>query len=313
MSPALPTHVGQSWAQPSRSSARPRGVIACRTTGMRTTRGTALRADLDRRPATGRRDVDERLRIDDLGEELDPVDDPRSGTREVRPSHRARRRRPRRAAARSPIHGGTASAAPIRRRSRPGGTRTASGRASPDRPRRRPPRSSRATSRRRSRAGPSRRRGGSAPAPSGRRRTADRAIRGRRRGPLAGRSSRRAATRCSTAPSRSRSDSTRSIAASSTSAIAPTVVIVLRMPSIEVGSSETTVMSASIAPGDLVDLAIADRADAAQLLGEDQVGLGRRERLLVERVERRPAVHRRRDPGVDVARADGSRGRGRCA
>ena len=34
---------------------------------------------------------------------------------------------------------------------------------------------------------------------------------------------------------------------SSVSVIAPTVVIVLRMPSIEVGSSETTVMSASIA------------------------------------------------------------------
>ena len=46
--------------------------------------------------------------------------------------------------------------------------------------------------------------------------------------------------------------------------------------------------------GDLVDLAVADRADAAQLLGQDQVGLGGRERLLVERVQRRAAVDRRR-------------------
>jgi hypothetical protein len=36
------------------------------------------------------------------------------------------------------------------------------------------------------------------------------------------------------------------MAASSTSAIAPTVVIVWKMPSIDVGSSDTTVMSASI-------------------------------------------------------------------
>ena len=59
--------------------------------------------------------------------------------------------------------------------------------------------------------------------------------------------SRRAATAASTAPSRSRIDSTRSIASSSASVIAPTVVMVLRMPSIDVGSSETTVMSASMA------------------------------------------------------------------
>ena len=67
------------------------------------------------------------------------------------------------------------------------------------------------------------------------------------------------------------------------------------MPSIEVGSSETTVMSASIARADLVDLAVADRADAAQLLGQDEVRLGGGEGRLVERVQRRPAVHRGRD------------------
>jgi uncharacterized membrane protein YdfJ with MMPL/SSD domain len=59
--------------------------------------------------------------------------------------------------------------------------------------------------------------------------------------------SRLAWTFSATVPSRSRSVSTRSIAASSASVIAPTVVIVLRMPSIDVGSSDTTVMSASIA------------------------------------------------------------------
>ena len=61
--------------------------------------------------------------------------------------------------------------------------------------------------------------------------------------------SRRFATVASMAPSRSRSASTRSIAGSSASAIAPTVVIVWKMPSsIELGSSDTTVMSpASIA------------------------------------------------------------------
>ena len=48
-------------------------------------------------------------------------------------------------------------------------------------------------------------------------------------------------------------------------------------------------------PGDVVDLAVADRADAAQLLGQDQVGLGGGERLLVERVQRRAAVDGRGD------------------
>ena len=58
--------------------------------------------------------------------------------------------------------------------------------------------------------------------------------------------------------------------------------------------------------GDLVDLAVADRADAAQLLGQDQVGLGRRECLLVERVQRGAAVDRRGDQPVDVAADGGS-------
>ena len=56
--------------------------------------------------------------------------------------------------------------------------------------------------------------------------------------------------------------------------------------------------------GHLVDLAIAHRADAAQLLGQDEVRLGGRERLLVERVQRGPAMHRVGDQPVDVARRD---------
>ena len=156
--------------------------------------------------------------------------------------------------------------------------------------------------RHRRRGGPSHRRVGSARVPSGRRRTAGRAIPARRPAPANGRRRAASATRCSMAPSRSRSASTRSIAASSTSAIAPTVVIGVQDP-FDRGGLERDDGDVGVDPaGDLVHLAIADRADAAQLLGEDQVGLGRRERLLVERVERRPAMHRRRDAGMDVAR-----------
>ena len=53
--------------------------------------------------------------------------------------------------------------------------------------------------------------------------------------------------------------------------------------------------------GDLVDLPIADRAHVAQLLGEDQVRLDGRERLLVELIERGTAVHRCGDASVDLA------------
>ena len=58
-----------------------------------------------------------------------------------------------------------------------------------------------------------------------------------------------------------------------------------------------------IEPADhLVDLAIADRADPAQLLGEDEVGGRGGEGLLVELVERRPAVDRSGHEAMDVAR-----------
>ena len=114
--------------------------------------------------------------------------------------------------------------------------------------------------------------------------------------------SRRRVTRCSTAPSRSRSDSTRSIAASSTSVIAPTVVIVWKIPSSEVGLERDDRDIRVDATSDLVHLAVADGADVAQLLGQDQVGLDRRERLLIELIQRRAAVHRGRDAVVDVAR-----------
>ena len=58
-----------------------------RTTGSRTSRGRApARAAptaVDRRPRPERRDVDERVRVEDLGQQLDAVDDPRAGPAEV--------------------------------------------------------------------------------------------------------------------------------------------------------------------------------------------------------------------------------------
>ena len=53
--------------------------------------------------------------------------------------------------------------------------------------------------------------------------------------------------------------------------------------------------------GDLVDLAVAHRTDGAQLLGQDQVRIERRQRALVERVQRRAAMDGRGDEPVDVA------------
>src|SRR3954462_12010408 len=58
--------------------------------------------------------------------------------------------------------------------------------------------------------------------------------------------SRRSCTLASTDDKRSRNDSMTSTAASSASVMAPTVGVVLRRPSPEVGSSDSTVMSASI-------------------------------------------------------------------
>ena len=135
------------------------------------------------------------------------------------------------------------------------------------------------------------------------RRTAGRATRGRRRAgglaplaPLGDALSRRS-------PSRSRRLSTRSTAASSASAIAPTVEIVLRMPSIERRLERDDRDVGVDRAGDLVDLAIADRADVAQLLGQDQVGLGGLEGRLVEldrATSRRGS--RRVTEAVDLAR-----------
>ena len=294
MSPALPTQSGQSWAQPSRSSGRPRRVGRAAPEASNVA-GTASQPTPDRRPATRRRDVDEPFGIEDLGQQLDAVDDPRSGPAEVgRPVEREDRPAASGGAGRRSTAGRPSE--PIRGRSprrwKPHGIRNRTSRIDlgdglPGRlggPSRRP-----------RRGGPSPRLAGSAPGPSGRRQTAGRATRARRHAAPADRrhaAPRRAAQRRRAAPGATRR---RRSAASSTSVIAPTVVIVLKMPSIEVGSSETTVMSASIAAGDLVDLAVADRADAAQLLGQDEVGLGRGEGVLVERVQRRAAMHRGRD------------------
>ena len=136
-------------------------------------------------------------------------------------------------------------------------------------------------------AAPSRRRAGPARGPSGRPRTAGRATRSPR--PGAGRSRGRGGRRRSPRRpcSRSRRPSTTSTAASSASVIAPTVWIELRIPSIEAGSRLSTVTSPSRRRATSLTSLVADRAHAAQLLGEDQVGLGRRERRVVELVQRR--------------------------
>ncbi len=92
-----------------------------------------------------------------------------------------------------------------------GGTRTASGRASRDRPRAPRPTSSGSKPRPPGRGGPSRRPAGPARGPSGRPRTAGRATRVRRPGPAAWPRSRRLARRVSSFRSRSRRSATTSI------------------------------------------------------------------------------------------------------
>jgi hypothetical protein len=52
---------------------------------------------------------------------------------------------------------------------------------------------------------------------------------------------------------------------------------------------------------DLVDLPVADRAHVAQLLREDEIGFKRLELLVIQRVERRAAVHRGGHQRVDFA------------
>jgi hypothetical protein len=52
----------------------------------------------------------------------------------------------------------------------------------------------------------------------------------------------------------------------------------------------------------LVDLAVGDRAHAAQLLGQDQVRPRHRERRLVQRVDRRPGLDRSLHQAVDLVR-----------
>ena len=73
------------------------------------------------------------------------------------------------------------------------------------------------------------------------------------------------------------------------------------MPSTEVGSSETTVDVHLERAHGFAHLAIADRAHRAQLLGQDQVGIGLLEGGLIEVVDRRSAVDRIADPPVDLA------------
>ena len=141
-----------------------------------------------------------------------------------------------------------------------------------------PPRSSRPTGRPPGRAAPSRRRGAPARGPSGRRANggSSHSIAATRGGTNPW--SRRPTTISSTACSRSRRPSTTSTAASSASVIAPDGLDRVEDP-LDRDRLEADHRDVAVEPaGDLVDLAIADRADAAQLLGEDQVGLRRGER-----------------------------------
>ena len=119
--------------------------------------------------------------VEDLGQHLDPVDDPRARAARSRPSRRPRTRcragPPRSASSRSGCGVGSHSAT-VSLRWKPHGISDehlgvdlgdrAASRSGP-------------SARRPGRGGPSRRRAGSAPAPSGRPRTADRATRARRR------------------------------------------------------------------------------------------------------------------------------------
>ena len=116
-------------------------------------------------------------------------------------------------------------------------------------------------------------------------------------------SSRRSRTRFSMRASRSRSISMRPTASSSASAIAPTVEMVLRMPSIDVGSRLTTVVSRVELPDRVGDLAVAHRADVHSSWVRIRSGSRRRERVQVEAVDRAAAVDRRGDTVVDLAAA----------
>jgi hypothetical protein len=73
--------------------------------------------------------------------------------------------------------------------------------------------------------------------------------------------------------------------------------MVLKMPSMDVGSRLTTADS----PHRFGDLAVADRAHRAQLLGEDQVGLCVGQSVGVEPVNGTAAVNGSRHAGVDLA------------
>ena len=81
LSPALPTQSGQSCAQPSRSSG-PRHDVrrpapqAIERRAERHRLASLLRPD--RRPRPERRDVDEAVGVEDLGQQLDAVDDARA-------------------------------------------------------------------------------------------------------------------------------------------------------------------------------------------------------------------------------------------
>ena len=266
-SPARPTHSGQSCAQPSRSI-RVARRMGGRTTGSRTQRETACQ------PSTGvQLPIGDQLResdpVEDLGEDGHPVDDPRARPAEVRRSVDSEdlaaadgvdlvpERRPR---SRGPFPDRLVEWKPQ------GIATSISGSTSPDRVPRRLDRSLALASEQLPATGTT----DLFRHPVACRERRRRAIRARRRA-AAWPSARRSWTRRSISPSRVRRSSSTSTASSSASVMAPTVEIVLKIPSMLVGSSDTTVMSPPIRRTASFDLPIAHRADVAQLLGEDQV------------------------------------------
>ena len=200
---------------------------------------SARAAESTRRPGVGRRHAVERGRVEQLGEQLDAVDDPRPGPRELAPSRRPRTPAASRTARRSAQPVGPRRAAPTRRRV---GEAVAAGHQHDDLGvdlgHRVPGRLD----------GPAALLAEQLPATrpahllghpvAGRERRVEplEADDARRRDAVR-RGARR--PRLDRPPSRSRRISTTSTASSSASVIAPTVEIVLRMPSIDVGSRLT--------------------------------------------------------------------------
>ena len=300
-------HAVRAELRPALEVVRRRGsVCASRTTGSRRSLGTASGrgasgSAVDRRPRPERRDVDERVRVEDLGQELDAVDDARTRPAEV---GRAVEREDLAApdggqvlvARRAP------ASAPTRPASRPGGTRTASAGASRVHLADGIPASS---GRDRSPSAPSSSQPPARRTCSGTQWPDANGGSSHSRADDAGRPAARIAPRLDLAVDRAQPLAERLdevdrgvLRLGHRADRGDRVEDALDRRRLEGHDGDVGVDR----PRDVVDLAVADRADAAQLLGQDEVGLRGGERLLVQRVERRAAVDGRGDQPVDVAR-----------